>query len=112
MGTTLDHATDGADLVMTARHMVWQPTSPSTTTFRLQHCITFRCRSTANRDPVDTDAGDLVRAGTMKVSWRLYAYVSSDADAQRRELGLPPVLAPAGCRLAETRSARNPSLLT
>ncbi|CKQ48992.1 glycosyltransferase [Mycobacterium tuberculosis] len=38
----------------------------------------------------------------MKVSWRLYAYVSKDADrAQRRELGLPPAPAPAVRRLAE-----------
>ncbi|CKQ49026.1 glycosyltransferase [Mycobacterium tuberculosis] len=48
MGTTLTTLADGADLVIRARHiMVWQPTSPSTTTFRLRHCITFRCRSTA-----------------------------------------------------------------
>jgi len=39
---------------------------------------------------------------TMKASWRLYSYVSKDADrTQRRELGLPPATAPAAQRMAD-----------
>lgn len=39
---------------------------------------------------------------SMKASWRMYAYVSKDADrAQRRALGLPAATAPAAQRMLE-----------
>lgn len=39
---------------------------------------------------------------SMRASWRMYAYVSRDADrAQRRLLGLPPAAAPAAQRMLE-----------
>ncbi|PHO30199.1 glycosyltransferase [Mycobacterium tuberculosis] len=103
MGTTLTTLADGADLVMTGQ--TYHGVAANVAEYydipaAALHHFPMQVNGQIAIPSIPTPA-TLVRA-TMKVSWRLYAYVSKDADrAQRRELGLPPAPAPAVRRLAE-----------
>lgn len=103
MGTTLTTLADGADLVMTGQ--TYHGVAANVAEYydipaAALHHFPMQVNGQIAIPSIPTPA-TLVRA-TMKVSWRLYAYVSKDADrAQRRELGLPPAPAPAVLRLAE-----------
>lgn len=103
MGTTLTTLADGADLVMTGQ--TYHGVAANVAEYydipaAALHHFPMQVNGQIAIPSIPTPA-TLVRA-TMKVSWRLYAYVSKDADrAQRRELGLPPAPAPPVRRLAE-----------
>lgn len=103
MGTTLTTLADGTDLVMTGQ--TYHGVAANVAEYydipaAALHHFPMQVNGQIAIPSIPTPA-TLVRA-TMKVSWRLYAYVSKDADrAQRRELGLPPAPAPPVRRLAE-----------
>ncbi|PHO64398.1 hypothetical protein B6F31_08575 [Mycobacterium tuberculosis variant bovis] len=102
MGTTLTTLADGADLVMTGQ--TYHGVAANVAEYydipaAALHHFPMQVNGQIAIPSIPTPA-TLVRA-TMKVSWRLYAYVSKDADrAQRRELGLPKASTPAPRRMA------------
>ena len=103
MGRTMTALADGADLLTTgvAFHgVVANVAEYYDIALAALHQFPLRVNGQIAIPPIPTPA--LLMRSTMKVAWRLYSYVSKDADrTQRRELGLPPTAAPAVQRMAE-----------
>jgi UDP:flavonoid glycosyltransferase YjiC (YdhE family) len=103
MGRTVTALADGADLLLTG--LPYHGVVANVAEYydmplaALHHCP-VRVNGQIANPLIPTPA--LLMRSTMKVSWRLYSYVSKDADhTQRRELGLPPTATPALQRIAE-----------
>ncbi len=103
MGKTLTTLADGADLLMTGQTYhgaVANVAEYQGIPLASLHHFPVRVNGQVAIPSIPMPEG-LTRS-TMKVSWRLYSYVSKEADrTQRRELGLPPSAAPAAQRMTE-----------
>jgi UDP:flavonoid glycosyltransferase YjiC (YdhE family) len=103
MGRTLTALADGADLLTTgvAFHgVVANVAEYYDIGMAALHQFPLRVNGQIAISPIPMPA--LLMRSMTKVSWRLYSYITKDADrAQRRELGLPPTTAPAAQRMAE-----------
>ncbi|SON63808.1 putative glycosyltransferase [Mycobacterium simulans] len=103
MGKTLATLTEGADLLMTGQ--VFHGVAANVAEhydipLAALHHFPMRVNGQIAIPFIPTPAR-LMRS-LMTVSWRLYAYMSEDADrAQRDELGLPPAAASAAQRMLE-----------
>ncbi|QUR67337.1 glycosyltransferase [Mycobacterium spongiae] len=109
MGTTLTALADGADLLMTGQtyHGVVANVAEyyDIPLAALHHFpVQVNGQLAIPWIPTPLLRPALMRSA-MKGSWRLYSYVSKDADStQRRALRLPPTSTPAAQRIAEGRA--------
>lgn len=103
MGKVLTGLADGADLLMTGQ--TYHGVAANVAEYygipaAILHHFPVRVNGQVAIPSVPTPA--FLMRSTMKLSWRMYAYVSKEVDRiQRAELGLPPASTPAASRLAE-----------